>query len=281
MASNDEKKDEVVETTDGDQQKGKLTSGDITRLGLNSIFEQIAFSFERMQAPGFTMNMLPAFKKIYGDSEEDLKEFMTYNMEFMNTEPHMATMLQGVVISMEEKHEDRELIKSVRNGLFGPLAGLGDSIFWFTVLPITAAISCSLAQDGSILGPIIFILIYLAVGFSRIFFAHLGYGIGNKAFASIGENTKYLTKAAGILGTTVIGALIPSYVTIAFADTMVFGVDGSSTVQSVFDHILPNVLPLAVVFIIYALFKNKHANVFYIILGIILISILMSFLGWM
>lgn len=276
MASNDEEIKKTPETS------GKLTSSDITKLGFNSLFEQIAFSFERMQAPGWTMNMIPAFKKIYGeDDKKDLEEFMTYNMEFMNTEPHMATVLQGIVISMEEQHQDRELIKGVRNGLFGPLAGVGDSIFWFTVLPITAAISCSLASSGSILGPIIFILIYLAVGFSRIPFAHLGYSIGSKALSSIGENTKYLTKAAGILGTTVVGALIPSYVSVSFADTLVFGVDGSSTVQSVFDHILPCLLPLAVVFTIYALFKKKHANVFYIILGIILISILMSFLGWM
>ena len=180
------------------------------------------------------------------------------NMEFINTEPHMATVLQSIVISMEEQHQDRDLIKGVRNGLFGPLAGLGDSIFWFTVLPITAAISCSLASSGSILGPIIFILVYLAVGFSRIPFAHLGYNIGSKALTSIGENTKYLTKAAAILGTTVVGALIPSYVTVAFSDALVFGVDGSSTVQSVFNHILPSLLPLAVVFLIYALFKKKH-----------------------
>ena len=88
----------------------KLDDKDLTQLGLNSIFEQIAFSFERMQAPGWTMNMLPMFQKIYGDSPEDLKEFMTYNMEFMNTEPHMATLLQGMVLSMEEKGVDRKTI---------------------------------------------------------------------------------------------------------------------------------------------------------------------------
>ena len=125
----------------------KLSKSDITRLGINSLTEQIAFSFERMQAPGWTMNMIPGFKKIYGDSKEDLKEFMTYNMEFMNTEPHMATLLQGMVLAMEEKGTDRKLIQGVRNGLFGPMAGIGDSIFWFTVLPITAGIACSLAKS--------------------------------------------------------------------------------------------------------------------------------------
>lgn len=258
----------------------KLSKSDITRLGINSLTEQIAFSFERMQAPGWTMNMIPGFKKIYGDSNEDLKEFMTYNMEFMNTEPHMATLLQGMVLAMEEKGTDRKLIQGVRNGLFGPMAGIGDSIFWFTVLPITAGIACSLAKSGSILGPLVFIGIYLIVGFSRIWFARLGYSLGSKAVEKVGTATRYLTGAAGILGTTVIGALIPSYVSTAFQKKLVFGV-GSTTVQSVFDQLLPNVLPLAVVFLIYWLFKKKHVNTIAVIGCVILFGLLMSLLNWM
>ena len=55
---------------------------------------------------------------------------------------------------------------------------------------------------------------------------------------------------------------------------------GATTVQSVFDGVLPNMLPLALVFFIYWLFKKK-VNVIAIILGIIAFGILMSFLGWM
>ncbi|MGN0076744.1 MAG: PTS system mannose/fructose/sorbose family transporter subunit IID [Parafannyhessea sp.] len=257
-----------------------LSKKDITQLGINSLTEQIAFSFERMQAPGWTMNMIPGFKKIYGDSKEDLSEFMTYNMEFMNTEPHMATLLQGMVLAMEEKGTDRKLISSVRNGLFGPMAGIGDSLFWYTVLPITAGIACSLAKSGSVLGPLVFIAIYLVVGFSRIWFAHLGYNLGSKAVEKVGTATKYLTGAAGILGTTVIGALIPSYVTVEFQKKLVFGV-GSTTVQSVFNQLLPNVLPLATVFLIYWLFKKKHVNTIAVIGGVIVFGLLMSLLNWM
>lgn len=141
------------------QERGKLTKKDITNMGLYSIIEQSSFSFERMQAPGFTLSMIPAAKKIFKDSKEDMSEFMTYNMEFMNTEPHMATFLMGLILSMEEAGEDRKLIEGIRNGLFGPFAGLGDAIFWFTVLPISAAICCSLAQNGSILGPLLYIAI--------------------------------------------------------------------------------------------------------------------------
>ena len=81
----------------------RLTKADIDKMSLYSCIEQSAFSFERMQAMGFTESMLPAFKKMYGDSKEDISEFMTYNMEFMNTEPHMATFLMGLILSMEER----------------------------------------------------------------------------------------------------------------------------------------------------------------------------------
>jgi PTS system galactosamine-specific IID component len=257
----------------------KLTKKDLRRLGIRSIAEQAGFSFERMQAPGFTWSMLPCFEKLYPDSKKDMSEFMTYNMEFMNTEMHMATFLMGLELSMEERHTDRNLIAGIRNGLFGPLAGLGDAIFWFTVLPISAGICCSLAQDGSVLGPILYIAIWFFMAISRIWFAEAGYNVGSRLIENIGTTTKYLTEAAGILGMMVVGGLIPSYVSVAFSDDLVFGV-GSTTVQSVFDNIMPNVLPLALVFLVFWLFKKK-ANVLAIILGIIAFGILMSFLGWM
>lgn len=263
------------------QPLGKLDKSDLTRLGLYSFFEQVPFNFERMQACGWTLNMLPFFQKIYGDSEEDVKEFLTYNMQFINTEPHMATMLQGMVLAMEEKGEDREMIASIKNGLFGPMAGIGDSLFWFTVLPIAAGLGVSLSQQGSVMGPILFMLIYAAVAFSRIWFAQLGYRVGADALTGLGERTKHVTKAASILGTTVVGALIPSYVALGFSEDLVFGVGGTTTVQSIFDALLPNILPAACVFLIYRLYKDKNANTLLIILGIIVFGILMSGLGWM
>ena len=259
----------------------KLTKKDINRLGLYSIIMQSAFSFERMQAPGFTLSMLPTFRKIYGDSKEDLSEFMTYNMQFINTEMHMGTFLMGLIISMEEAGESRELIEGIRNGLFGPFAGVGDAIFWFTLLPISAAICCSLAQDGSVLGPILYIVIWFIAALSRLFFVRFGYNLGVRAISRISEHTKYLTKAAGILGVMVVGGLIPSYIKFTFSDSLKFGLGEGTTVQQVFDNILPNILPLSFVFLMYWLFKKKNGNVLYIILGIIIFSIILSFLGWM
>ena len=116
------------------------------------------------------------------------------------------------------------------------------------------------------------------LSFARIWIVRLGYNLGASAVSSISKNAKYITKAAGILGVTVLGAMIPNYVSVAFSeDLMLFGTVG---VQSIFDSILPNLLPVAMVAMTYTLFKKK-VNIVVIILLIIALSILLSFLGWM
>ena len=82
--------------------RNKLTKQDITKMSILSFFEQICFSFERMQAPGFCWGLIPGLKKIYGDQKDEISAAMQANMDFVNTEPHMATFLQGLILSLEE-----------------------------------------------------------------------------------------------------------------------------------------------------------------------------------
>lgn len=75
---------------------------------------------------------------------------------------------------MEEAGQNREMIHSLKTGLFGPLAGLGDAIWWYTAMPIIASICCSLATQNNVLGPIFYILFWaLTAIFSRIWFVRL------------------------------------------------------------------------------------------------------------
>ncbi len=257
--------------------RNKLTRKDIDRMSVLSVLEQVGFNFERMQALGFCYTMAPSLQKIYGDNKEELAAALTSNMDFFNTEMHMATFIQGLVLSLEENGEDRELIRSIKNSLFGPLAGLGDAIFWFTLLPISAAIAASLSKQGSILGPIVYILIHLAGAFSRIFLGRLGYDLGTSAVGMIKENAGAITKAAGILGVMVVGALIPSYVSFSFPETLV--IFGAVPVQGIFDTVMPNLLPLGLVFGLYSLMKKKNVNVIMLIVGIIVVSVICAYFG--
>ena len=116
----------------------EISKKDITRLGFRSSLLQASFNYERMQAGGFTWAMLPILKKIYKDDKPGLSAAMKDNLEFINTHPNLVGFLMGLLISMEEKGENRDTIKGLKVALFGPIAGIGDAIFWFTLLPIMA-----------------------------------------------------------------------------------------------------------------------------------------------
>ena len=46
-----------------------------------------------------------------------------------------------------------QMIQGVKVGMMGPLAGVGDPVFWFTLRPMLGALGASLALGGNILGP--------------------------------------------------------------------------------------------------------------------------------
>ncbi|MDD7087015.1 MAG: PTS galactosamine transporter subunit IID [Lachnospiraceae bacterium] len=259
-----------------------LTDKDITKLGIRSSLLQASFNYERMQAGGFLDAQLPALEKIYKDDPEGLKAAMTDNMEFINTHPNLVGFLMGLLISLEEKHEDRYVIKGLKVALFGPIAGIGDAIFWFTLLPIIAGISCSFAAQGSILGPIIFFACYLVIWLLRINWTHLGYNLGLKSFTKLQEDSEIISNSATILGVTVVGALIANYVSINLKPVISIGDNISVSVQEAFlDTIFPNLLPMAYTLLMLYFLKKKQVSPVVLILVTIAIALISSLIGLM
>ena len=257
-----------------------LDKKDITKLAFMSMFLQASFNYERMQAGGFLCSQLPALKKIYKDDKEGLSAAMKDNLEFINTHPNLVGFLMGLLISMEEAHADRNTIKGLKLALFAPIAGIGDAIFWFTILPIVAGISASMAIEGSIVGPIIFFLTYVVIYILRFVWTHLGYNLGTKAVGTIVEGAERIGKAATILGCTVIGALIANYVNISVA--LEIPVNEAKTVlvqQDFFDKIFPNILSIGYVFLMYYFLKQKKVSPVVLIIATFVVAIVCSFFG--
>ena len=231
-------------------------------------------------AGGFTVAQLPFLKKIYKNDKKAISDAMSDNLEFINTHPNLVGFLMGLLISLEENNEDRSIIKGLKVALFGPLAGIGDAIFWFTLLPIVAGISASFAMEGSVLGPIIFFTVYLIVFILRIAWTHLGYNLGVKAIDKIKHNSKVIGKAATVLGVTVIGGLIASYVKINVLTNIVVNESKTVSLQTdFFDKIFPNILPLGYTLLMYFLIKNKKISPVVLIFSTFIMSILLSFVG--
>lgn len=257
-----------------------LTQGDITKLAVRSVLLQSSFNYQRMQAGGWSWTLLPFLQKIYKNEPDKLKEAMNDHMEFINTNCTTVGFLMGLMLSLEENKEDRKTINGLKVALFGPLAGIGDAIFWFTVLPIVAGICASFALQGSLIGPILFFMIYCGVFLTRILWTRLGYNVGVKAIDKINAHSQAISKAASILGVTVIGGLIAAYIHITVIYSIPVGTDKTISLQTDFlDKILPNLLPMAYTLFMFYLLKKKKISPTYLILGTFMGAILLSLLG--
>lgn len=215
---------------------------------------QGSFNYERMQANGWLYSILPGLLAIHGEDSEDLKLSMGHNLEFFNTHPFLVTFVMGIVLSLEQQKADINTIRAVRVAAMGPLGGIGDAIFWFTLVPITAGICANMSLQGNILGPILFLLVFNLVQFAiRFFLMNWSYKLGTSAIEILTANAKEFTRAASLLGVFVVGALTSNYGGTTIAPVL----ENGKTVQSILDGILPKMIPLALTMGCYFLMKKK------------------------
>ncbi|AUN12714.1 hypothetical protein RSJ21_14965 [Clostridium botulinum] len=122
----------------------KLTKKDRISVWLRSFFLQGSWNYERMQNGGWAFAMIPAIKKLY-KTKEDRADALKRHLEFFNTHPYVASPVLGVTLALEEQRAngaeiDDITIQGVKVGMMGPLAGIGDPVFWFTVRSILGAL---------------------------------------------------------------------------------------------------------------------------------------------
>ena len=259
------------------QEAPKLSNKILNKMVWRSLFLQASFNYERMQACGWLYGILPGLQEIH-KNKEDLSTSMTHNLEFFNTHPFLVTFVMGIVLTLEQKKTDVQTIRALRVAAMGPLGGIGDAIFWFTLTPIAAGIGANLALQGSILGPIIFLLLFNVVQFAlRYWLMHWSYKVGMDGIQAMTKFAKQFTRSATILGLIVVGALIASYVGVNIALEIPIG-ETSVVVQEVLDSIMPCLLPLCLTFMMYSLVKKNVSPLLNI--GIlVLIGLVGAFFG--
>lgn len=239
---------------------------------------QASFNFERMQAAGWLWGMLPGLKKIH-TNKEDLAASMSHNLEFFNTHPFLVTFVMGIVLSLEQQKADINTIRSVRVAAMGPLGGIGDSLFWFTLVPIVAGTTANMAIEGNIIGPILFFLITFGVEMAlRFFLMHWSYAVGTKAIGVLTANAKEFTRAASLLGVFIVGALIANF---GGASLGMIIPNGEKPIdfQGILDSILPGLLPLGITLLCFYLLKKKGFTPVKLIILILVIGILGCMVG--
>ena len=200
----------------------ELTKKDRLAVAWRSTFIQGSWNYERMQNGGFAFSMIPAIKKLY-KTKEDRADAFKRHLEFFNTHPYIASPILGVTLALEEDRAngaeiDDAAIQGVKVGMMGPLAGIGDPVFWFTVRPILGALGASLAMAGNIMGPIIFFLAWNIIRWAFMWYTQeFGYKAGSKITDDLsGGLLQKVTQGASIMGMFVLGSLVQRWVSIKF-----------------------------------------------------------------
>ncbi|AYG00738.1 MULTISPECIES: PTS system mannose/fructose/sorbose family transporter subunit IID [Lactococcus] len=204
--------------------KFSLSKNERFKVMVRSMFLQGSWNFERMQNLGFLYAILPALKKFYPAGSDGAKAALKRHMEFFNTHPYPAAPIIGVTLALEEEianggDVDEAAIQGVKVGMMGPLAGVGDPVFWFTVRPIVGAVAASLATGGSIIAPLFFFFVWNIIRIAFLWYTQeFGYKQGVNITSDLGGGfLQTLTKGASILGMFILGALIQRWVNISFA----------------------------------------------------------------
>ncbi len=185
-------------------------------------FLQGSWNYERMQNGGWCYSIIPAIKKLY-KTEEDRAAALKRHLEFYNTHPYVSAPVMGVTLALEEERAngmpvDDQTVQGVKVGMMGPLAGVGDPVFWFTVRPILGALGASLALSGSIVGPLLFFVVWNLIRIAFLWYTQeFGYKVGTSIAKDMsGGLLGKVTEGASILGMFIIGALVQRWVSISF-----------------------------------------------------------------
>lgn len=263
---------------------GRLSKKDVKKVWFNWMWLNLSTqNMERMQSPALVRALWTAKDKLYPNDPESQKDLMMRHMEFFNTEPIWGGLTIGITLAIEEEkamHPDDvpdELSSSIKNALMGPCAGLFDSLFQSTLIPIILAIGIGISSEsGSIAGPLIYILLFWAIVPTvswLLFYNSYKLGLnGVQKILTTGIKDRVIS-AANIVGLTVIGAVTASTCKVATGLKFSYG-ELVVDVNSILNNIQPKLLVLVMAFVTYWLLAKKRVSVNKIMLIMLVISII-------
>ena len=301
-------------------EKLQLSKSDRQKVWWRSTFLQGSWNYERMQNLGWAYALIPAIKKLY-TSKEDRAAALERHLEFFNTHPYVAAPIIGVTLALEEERAngaeiDDTAIQGVKIGMMGPLAGVGDPVFWFTVRPILGALGASLAMAGNIVGPLLFFFGWNIIRMAFLWYTQeLGYKAGSEITKDLSSGIiQKITKGASILGMFILAVLVERWVSIRFtvnlpstklsegayiefpkgnvtgtelqgilgkvADGLSLSPEKANTLQGQLNSLIPGLMGLALTFLCMWLLKKKVSPIT-IIIGLFIVGIAARFFGIM
>ncbi len=240
---------------------------------------QDSWNYERQMNMGFLYGIVPTLDRCYPDESDPVqlerkKEAYRRHMAFYNCTPQTSAFVLGLAASMEEELAetpdafDPGAVNAIKTSLMGPLSGIGDSFFQGTIRVIAFGLGVALAQQGSMMGPVLAMAISIIPSVLVTWFgAKLGYQGGREYLEKLqsGDLMDRVMYVCGIVGLMAIGGMVA---TLIGATTPLTFSEGSVVIQDILDTILPNMIPLALTGAMYALIKRNVGSGWLLVISI-------------
>ena len=257
----------------------RLTRRDLIHSwALWTFFAHANYNYERLQGTGFAHAMTPIIRRLY-TTEDEIRAALKRHLVFFNTEPNFGNVVHGTVIAMEEQRAngaaiDDDAINSVKSGLMGPMAGIGDTLSQSTITPILLALGIGIAggtasgtavptlsgATGNPLGAIIYMVLVSIVIVTIGYTAWMqGYARGRSFVTEIlrsGTIDRVLV-GAGVLGNMVLGALAANFVVVNLAPTVNIAGAQMNLQAAIIDPLFPGAQALGLVVMTWYLLRRR------------------------
>lgn len=255
-----------------------------TRFFWRSFALQSAFSFDRMQALGFTWIMMPFLQRLYGRTDE-FKRALLRHLSFFNTHMWIPGPIIAMVAELEARNAqnpdevDTADIQAIKGSLMGPLAGIGDSMFHGTLRPLAGGVAASLALQGNPIAPLFFLGVTNVVHvWVRWWSQRQGFRLGAGLFERMDQaSLRRIMEGAAIAGLMGVGGLVGTWLNITTGLTYTLQ-DTTIEIQTMLNNIMPKLLPLLFTLGVYwAIRRGVRVN--YILIVLVLIGLIGGALG--
>lgn len=265
----------------------------VSKKSLNSSFWRwfygnlTCFSHEHMQTFGYMWSMLPIIQELYETKDEQAEKLQTY-YPFFNTEPQIGSIVVGITAGLEEARAngaeeiDDEMINGIRAGLMGPLAGIGDSLIVGTYIPVLLGIALGLAEGGSIIGPLFYIVVWnITSTWFQKFVYDKGYELGGSAVELIvGQQATAFRESVIVMGQVIVGAMAASWVNVSTSVQIATNSEGKPVMlQGQLDGAFPGILTMLFVLFAWFLMAKKNMSPIKVLLLFVVIAIVGNIIG--
>lgn len=267
----------------------KLTRKDVFKASLRwMFFHHSSTNYERMVGTGFAHSLSGALEKLYANDKKGLTDALKRNLTFFNTEPQLGSIIPGISLALEETYAnddefDPDVIRSTKNALMGPVAGIGDSILVGTLNPILLSIALGLSANGSPLGAILYLISWVGIVATLKYWLFMrGYDLGLDAVKLLtNERIKEkITTGLTILGLIVIGGVASTTINASLQIQYTSG-DLVVNFQEIIDGIMPKLIPLIIMLVSYWLVDKKNWSSNKLLICILIFAAVMVGLGIM